>query len=71
MRITPQFYTHSPTVISIIQSIAAGGPAASFLGRVFFTLLPDRDGRATDIIPVQSITDHISGNLFVLTINIP
>lgn len=68
-RITPQFYIHNPTLGAIGKTILAHGPAASFSNRVFFTLLPDwpdNIGRAMSVIPVQDITDHISGDLYVV-----
>ena len=61
-RVTPQLYTHEPAAANVAATITTAGVATQFLGRVIFTLLPDRDGRAINVIPVQNITDHISGN---------
>jgi hypothetical protein len=62
-RITPQFYVHNPDVDdgNIMQTLNDERCAKKFLGRVFFTLLNDRDGRIIDIAPVINYTDHISG----------
>jgi len=61
-RITPQFYTHNPAKANIANSITNQQVAAQFLGKVFFTLLNDRDGRILSIIPRQNITNQINGN---------
>ncbi|KDQ09333.1 hypothetical protein BOTBODRAFT_117246 [Botryobasidium botryosum FD-172 SS1] len=63
-RISPQFYTHDYDVACIADTIKDVRVAGSFLGKVFFTLLNDKDSRILSVIPEQNITDHISGNLF-------
>lgn len=60
-RVNPQFYTHDPSKAVAYTSLTDPNVAQKFLGRVFFTLLPDRDGRAMPIVPDAKITDHISG----------
>lgn len=65
-RINPQFYTHEPPRANIAATVTNANVAKQFLDRVIFTLLPDRDGRAINVIPPQDITDHISGNWLVL-----
>ena len=64
-RINPQFYTHDPNKAIAPYSLDDATVAKQFLDRVFFTLMPDRDGRAMNIIPDANITDHISGGLLV------
>lgn len=67
-RITSQFYIHDPNVDygNIMETINDDRCAKKFLGRVFFTLLNDRDGRIIDIAPVLNFTDHISGRGFFI-----
>ncbi|KAH7923167.1 hypothetical protein BV22DRAFT_1036625, partial [Leucogyrophana mollusca] len=67
-RITPQLYTHNRVSddLDICQSITTQDVAPGFLNKVFFTLLNDRDGGVTSIIPSQDITDHVSGNSFLI-----
>jgi len=65
-RVSPQFYTHDYGVAGIAETITDARVARSFLGKVFFTLLNDKDSRILSIIPEQNITDHISGNLFYI-----
>ena len=60
-RVNPQFYTHNPGIGPIASTITDEKCAGAFLGKVFFTLLPDRDGRALNVIPPIDIRDHISG----------
>lgn len=61
-RVTPQFYLHDPNQANIALSITNATVAADFLNSVFFTLLPDRDGRSLNVIPSVDFTDNISGN---------
>ena len=63
-RISPQFYTHNPDVNKayISDTLTDTRVAARFLGRVFFTLLNDRDARDLSIAPPLNYVDHISGN---------
>ena len=63
-RISPQFYTsdHNVNDCDIVSTLTDDRVAAKFLGRVFFTLLNDRDARDLSIAPVLNYVDHISGN---------
>ena len=63
-RISPQFYTHNPDVNggNIALTLTDDRVASQFLGRVFFTLLNDRDGRILSVAPVLNYVDHISGH---------
>jgi hypothetical protein len=63
-RLSPQFYSYSHAVNDshIHQTLTDSRIAARFLGRVFFTLLNDRDARDLSIAPVLNYVDHISGN---------
>jgi len=65
-RVTPHFYTHDTNQANASKSITDAQVASKFLGKMFFTLLPDRDGRALSVIPAQDITDHVSGNFFFI-----
>jgi len=65
-RISPQFYTHDPDWGNITETVTEPLVAPQFLTAVFFTLLPDKDGRALNIIPVQDVTDHVSGHSFYI-----
>ncbi|CCM01723.1 uncharacterized protein FIBRA_03788 [Fibroporia radiculosa] len=65
-RINPQFYTHNPNIANIAYSIITANVAPAFLGKVFFTLIVDRDGRTLSTIPVQNVTDHVSGDFFFI-----
>ncbi|KAH7906055.1 hypothetical protein BJ138DRAFT_1117914 [Hygrophoropsis aurantiaca] len=66
-RLTPHLYTHNPNVYVVYTSLTTAGVATNFLGRVFFTLLPNRDVY-TGFVPIPSpeITDHVSGNIFFI-----
>ena len=66
-RVTPHFFTHNPAIANAAYSIVDATVARQFLGRIIFTLLLDRDGRALSTIPSQpDVTDHISGRGYVL-----
>ena len=64
-RVSPQFYTHDPYKANITDTITDSRCAGNFLGKVFFTLLGDRDGRILDTAPVLNYTDHLSGGRYV------
>ena len=61
-RVTPHFYTHDPERAVITDTLTTSEVAIQFVGRVFMTLLDDRDGRQMHPIPSSLTTDHISGN---------
>ena len=63
-RLSPQFYTYNPLVNEgkLLATLTDDRVATRFLGRVFFTLLNERDGCDLSIAPVLNYTDHISGN---------
>ncbi|KAH7906054.1 hypothetical protein BJ138DRAFT_674845 [Hygrophoropsis aurantiaca] len=65
-RITPQLYTHDPTVYVVYTSLTTPDVAPGFLGKVVFTLLPNRD--VVGFVPISSpdMTDHVSGNIFYI-----
>ncbi|KAG1721755.1 hypothetical protein EDB19DRAFT_1917117 [Suillus lakei] len=63
-RVTPQFFTHDQA--NITESIQQDQVAARFIGKMFFTLLGDKDGRQLSIIPSFDFTDHVSGNCFFI-----
>jgi len=66
-RVSQQFYIHNPDVDgNIMQTINDERCAKAFLGRVFFTLLNDRDGRIIDAAPFFNYTDNISGHGFFI-----
>ncbi|KAG0699847.1 hypothetical protein DFH29DRAFT_27649 [Suillus ampliporus] len=65
-RVTPQFFTHDINQANAAYSINDTQVASRFLGKVFFTLLPDRDGHAMSIIPPSDFADHVSGNFFFI-----
>ncbi|KAI0689926.1 hypothetical protein BC835DRAFT_1281963 [Cytidiella melzeri] len=65
-RVTPQFYTHDPTKAIIFNTITDASVAGRFLGSVIFSLLGNRDVLVWSVIPVQNVTDHISGNWFYI-----
>ncbi|CCX07192.1 hypothetical protein FPQ18DRAFT_323469 [Pyronema domesticum] len=65
-RVTPQFYTHKPGVGNLYQTVTDPQCAPRFLGKVFFTLLNDHDGRNFNIAPPIDITDHISGKTYYI-----
>jgi len=64
-RVNSQFYTHDPGQANAAYSITDATVASGLLGKVFFTLLNDRDGRILSIIPPQDCTDNVSGNTWV------
>ncbi|KAH7906056.1 hypothetical protein BJ138DRAFT_1117915 [Hygrophoropsis aurantiaca] len=66
-RITPQLYTHDPNIYLVFTSLTTADVAPKFLGKVFFTLLPNRDAY-TGFAPIPSpaMTDHVSGNIFFI-----
>jgi len=45
---------------NIANTIPDAQVAGQFLGMVFFTLLPDRDGRASSVIPMDDLADRVS-----------
>jgi len=58
-RVTPQFYLyHSRDNLNITQTVKHPEGAPEFRAKVIFSL---QSGR-TDLIPIQDIVDHISGN---------
>jgi len=63
-RVSHQFYIHNPDIDdgNIMKTLEDERCAKKFLGRVFFTLLNDRDGRVIDPAPVLNYTDYVSGN---------
>jgi len=65
-RITAEYYTHDITTVNASASLTDTTVASSLIGSVFFTLLPDRDGRALSVIPIQDLTDSVSGNSFFI-----
>ena len=73
-RITPQFYLHDPgnrtngyTGNSILTTLTHHNGTPEFMGKIIFS--PQIHGRKwtgrMDVIPIQDITDHVSGNLSV------
>ncbi|KAF8073419.1 hypothetical protein FPV67DRAFT_1736772 [Lyophyllum atratum] len=65
-RVTPQFYTHNRGHGNIPDTITDPKVAQSLQGKIFFTLLNDRDGRIFSVIPVFDYTDHLSGGSFYI-----
>ncbi|KAG8994105.1 hypothetical protein FRB94_010101 [Tulasnella sp. JGI-2019a] len=65
-RMSPQFFTHSGGPGDIRETINDHKVASAFHGRVFFTLLNDRDGRIISVAPVLNYTDHTSGTSFYI-----
>jgi len=68
-RVNSQFYTHDPTranVLYFFVDVPFRTIAEQFRGRMFTSLQNDRGGRTIDIIPAQSVSDHISGNRFFI-----
>jgi hypothetical protein len=61
-RVEYQFFTHNPGVANIALSITDPKVASDYLGKVFFTLLNDRDGRILSIIPEQHMSETDSGS---------
>ena len=63
-RVSPHFYTYNNNVNGgyITYTLTDDRVAAKFLGRVFFTLLNDKDRRELSMAPVLNYVDHISGN---------
>ena len=62
-RVSMQLYTHNPNVGNIINTVTDARCAGNLLGKVFFTLLYDRDSRILSVAPVLNYTDHISGEM--------
>ena len=64
-RVTPQFFTHDTNQAIAPNSLTDVQVASQFLGKVFFTLLSDRDGpvRVFPVLPPPDTEDHVSGNL--------
>ncbi|KAG8863560.1 hypothetical protein FRB96_008300 [Tulasnella sp. 330] len=65
-RISPQWYTHDRVTGSVYETITDPKVASTLLGRVFFTLLHDRDGRIISTVPVVNSVDHINGARFYI-----
>ncbi|GLB45465.1 hypothetical protein LshimejAT787_2300250 [Lyophyllum shimeji] len=65
-RVTSQFYTHNPGEGNIPDTITDPKVAQSLRGKIFFTLLNDRDGRILSVIPVQNWVDRSSGDRFYI-----
>ncbi|KAG1753678.1 uncharacterized protein EDB91DRAFT_1077399 [Suillus paluster] len=66
-RVTSQFFTHDINQANAAYSINDAQVASRFLGKVFFTLLPERDdGRVLSVIPSSDFADHVSGNTFFI-----
>ncbi|KAG1788945.1 uncharacterized protein HD556DRAFT_835462 [Suillus plorans] len=66
-RVNAQFYTHNVNVANAANSLTTTGVATEFLGKVFFTLENNWDGRGLSIIPpLEHFADHISGNSFFI-----
>lgn len=65
-RVSPQFYTHDPYVGLIPLTITEDKVALSLRGKIFFTLLNDRDGRIIDLPQVLNYTDHVNGASFYI-----
>ncbi|KAG8866570.1 hypothetical protein FRB97_003899, partial [Tulasnella sp. 331] len=63
-RTSLQWYTHDPR--NIHETVNDSQVALALRGKVFFTLLHDRDGRILSTIPVLNYTDHINGNGFYI-----
>lgn len=66
-RISPQFYTHDPTLANVVTTLTDAQGAPQFLSKVFFTLLNDRDARVMSIAAPEHSRDLISGQTSVLT----
>ncbi|KAI5803451.1 hypothetical protein DFH27DRAFT_610500 [Peziza echinospora] len=73
-RVTPQFYLHDPGTRannyagnSISTTLTHHDGTPEFMGKIIFS---PQGGRrwtgAMDVIPIQDITDHISGNFFFI-----
>ncbi|KAG5644892.1 hypothetical protein DXG03_007444 [Asterophora parasitica] len=65
-RVTPQFYTHNPGVGNIALTITDQKVALDLRGKVFFTLINDRDGRIQSIVPVLNYAEHSNGASFYI-----
>jgi len=70
-RLSPDVYNHNDSVYNLYNFFSDGNAdvkaiAAKFVGQMYFTLLNDRAGRGTDIIPQQDVSDNISGNWFYI-----
>ncbi|KAG1718927.1 hypothetical protein EDB19DRAFT_1649155 [Suillus lakei] len=65
-RVAPQFFTHDVSKANASSSITDAQVASSFFGKVFFTLLPNRDDGGLSVIPILDFADHVSGNSFFI-----
>ncbi|KAG5644896.1 hypothetical protein DXG03_007448 [Asterophora parasitica] len=65
-RVTQQFYTHNPAQGNIPDTITDTKVALELRGKVFFTLLNDRDGRIQSIIPVLNYAENVNGSSFYI-----
>ncbi|KAF9263877.1 hypothetical protein L218DRAFT_845809, partial [Marasmius fiardii PR-910] len=64
-RVTPEFYIHNAAVFPVYNffvDTSITDIAENFKGRLIITLENDRGGRGIDILPIQRVTDLISGN---------
>lgn len=63
IRVAPQYYTFEKNGgIDAITLSVDRDRFPQFESRVFITLLDDAWGRQLSIVPIQDITDHVSGN---------
>lgn len=61
-RITPQLYNYNPAIKWITQTVTDPTGVPQFFNRVFFTyLVGPTIASVGTVIPVQEITDHVSG----------
>ncbi|KAG5636785.1 hypothetical protein H0H81_006899 [Sphagnurus paluster] len=61
-RVGPQFYVHNPGAGNIPDTLTDPKVAKSLIGKMFFTLINDRDGRVLSIVPpVAYYTERING----------
>jgi len=65
-RISPQFYTHIPVGGTITETINDSNVALSLRGKIFFTLINDKDARVQSMVPRIKMTDHINGASFYI-----
>ncbi|KAG8990397.1 hypothetical protein FRB94_013422 [Tulasnella sp. JGI-2019a] len=65
-RVSPQWYTHNPNVGRIDETILDPKVAAAFSGKIFFTVLANREEREKTmvILPILNYADHINGATF-------
>ncbi|KDR78032.1 hypothetical protein GALMADRAFT_155058 [Galerina marginata CBS 339.88] len=65
-RLSNQWYTHNPNVNAgnISETVNDVKAANSFLGKVFFTLIVDRDGRTLSVAPTINFTAYKSNSSF-------